>query len=266
MLNLAKPPRRYSKEQIVKIRAAGRLVAQCHALMKSMVAPGITTRQLDTAVEQAVQKAGGRPAWKGIVPPSDPKPPFPSITCMSPDDMIVHGMPTDVPLKEGQIISIDIGAVMEGFIGDSAWTYPVGRVSAQAQKLLEVGAASLMKGIAAARPGGIVADIGKAVQTNAEAAGFSVVREYTGHGVGLSLWEPPQIPNYATMRDFLPGASPKLYTGMVLAIEPMINVGGHQTRNARGEWPVYTADGSLSCHFEHTIALTENGCEIMTCL
>lgn len=265
-MNLGKPPRRYSRDQIERIRAAGRLVAECHALMKKMVTPGITTLELDRVVEETVKKAGGKPAWKGIVPPSDPKPPFPAITCMSPDDMIVHGVPTDEPLREGQIISIDIGAVMDGFIGDSAWTYPVGKVSAAAQKLLEVGEASLMRGLAAIKPGGVVADIGKAVQQHAEAAGFGVVREYTGHGVGLSLWEPPQVPNYATLKDFLPGASPRLVTGMVLAIEPMINIGSYRTKNTRGEWPVYTADGSLSCHFEHTVAIGENGCEIMTCL
>ncbi|MGH7144722.1 MAG: type I methionyl aminopeptidase [Planctomycetota bacterium] len=266
MLNSAKPARRYSKDQILKIRAAGRLVAECHALMKKSVVPGVTTRQLDQMVEAHVLQAGGRPAWKGIIPANDPKTPFPAITCMSPDDMIVHGEPSDTPLREGQIISIDIGAVVDGFIGDSAWTYPVGKISAEAARLLEVGEASLMKGIAAAKAGGVVADIGRAVQQYAEAARFSVVREYTGHGVGLSLWEPPQVPNYATLKDFLPGASPRLYAGMVLAIEPMINVGGPGTRNGRGEWPVYTADGSLSCHFEHTVAIGENGCEIMTSL
>jgi methionyl aminopeptidase len=241
-----------SDTQLDLMREAGRIVALTHKELQKAIRPGVTTKELDQIAEDFIRKQGALPSFKGYHG-------YPASICASVNEVIVHGIPGDLALKEGDIISIDIGANIHGYHGDSAWTYGVGQISETAQKLLAVTEASLFKGLEQARTGNRLSDIGHAVQTYVESHGFSVVREYAGHGIGQRMHEDPSIPNYGP-----PGRGPVLKTGMTLAIEPMVNVGGHKTRTLQDRWTVVTADGSLAAHFEHTVAVTENGPDILT--
>jgi len=245
---------RRSQAEISKLRRANQLVGAVLGRLRAMVAPGVTTADLDAAAEAMVLEAGGTPAFKGYHG-------YPATVCASVNEQVVHGIPSRRPLAAGDILSLDMGAVLDGYYGDSAVTGPVGEVSAQAKELLRVTEEALFRGIDAVRPGARVSDIGAAVQQHVEAAGFSVVREFVGHGIGTSLHEEPQIPNYG------PGGSgPRLAEGMVLAIEPMVNVGGPKVKVLSDDWTAVSVDGSLSAHFEHTVVVSSDGCEILTLL
>ena len=234
------------------MRRAGRVVAEMHAATRAAARPGVTTHDLDLVARQVLERRGARSNFLGYHG-------FPAVICTSPNDMIVHGIPGEYRLEEGDIISIDCGAIIEGYHGDAAYTVGIGDVSADAEKLIRVTEDSLWAGIARMEEGNRLHDIGAAVQTVAEGAGFSVVREYVGHAIGTAMHEEPQVPNY------WPGTpGPKLKTGMVFAIEPMVNAGGPATRLLDDGWGVVTADGRLSAHFEHTIAITDDGPEVLT--
>lgn len=243
---------RKSPEQIAKMRKAGRVVAEMHAKIREAIRPGVTTAQLDAIGREVIERRGARSNFLGYHG-------FPAVICTSPNDMIVHGIPGDYRLKEGDIISVDCGAIVDGWHGDAAFTAPVGEVSELAARLIEVTEQSLYAGIAQMVDGNRIGDIGHAVQRVAEAAGFSVVREYVGHAIGTAMHEKPEVPNYGE-----PGTGRKLRVGNVYAVEPMVNVGGPGTRTLDDGWSVVTADGSLSCHVEHTIAITDDGPEILT--
>lgn len=239
--------------ELEAMRKAGRLVALAHRAVQAIMAPGVSTRELDAVVEEVIVKGGGRPAFKGYGG-------FPGSICASPNEVVVHGFPNRRKLVEGDIIAVDIGAEVDGHYGDSAWTYGVGEISAEVRKLLEVTEASLYAGIAAARAGNRVEDIGGAVQDVVEPAGFSLVREYVGHGIGRVLHGKPQVPNYRT-------GDPNtmiLRVGQGLAIEPMVNMGGHQCVTKKDGWTVVTKDGTWSAHFEHTLIVGEGEPEITT--
>ncbi len=244
---------RRTKDELAKMRRAGRVVAEMHARTRDAIRPGVTTMQLDTVAREVLERRGARSNFLGYHG-------FPAVICTSPNDMIVHGIPSDtVVLEDGDIISIDCGAIIEGYHGDAAYTAPVGDVSPEARKIIEVTEASLHAGIAAMVDGNRLTDIGHAVQTVAEAGGYSVVREYVGHAIGTAMHEEPQVPNYGP-----PSKGPKLRSGMVFAIEPMVNMGRPETLLLDDGWSVVTKDGSLSVHVEHTIAITDNGPEIYT--
>ncbi len=234
------------------MREAGRITARALDAVSSAVRPGITTADLDAIAEDVIVKAGARPAFKGYHG-------FPATLCTSVNGEVVHGIPGDRVLREGEIVSVDCGAIVDGYYGDSARTFPVGQVSDEATRLLDVTRRSLEAGIARCRPGMRLYDVSAAVQEVAEAAGFSVVREYVGHGIGRSMHEDPQVPNYGKA-----GTGPTLRTGMVLAIEPMINAGAADVRSLDDGWTVITVDGAMSAHFEHTVAVTENGPLVLT--
>lgn len=234
------------------MREAGRVTARALRAVGDAVHPGVTTAELDDVAVDVIARAGARAAFKGYQG-------FPATICSSRNSEVVHGIPGRTRLSEGDIISVDVGAIVDGYYGDSARTFPVGEVSDEAKRLLEFTEKSLEAGIARCRPGTRLYDIGAAVQAVAEGAGFSVVREYVGHGIGRSMHEEPQVPNYGT-----PGTGPTLLPGMVIAIEPMINAGGQAVRQLDDGWTVVTADGSLSAHFEHTVAVTEDGPRILT--
>jgi methionyl aminopeptidase len=222
-------------------------------LVRSLVKPGVTTLDLDQAAEARTKELGAVPAFKNYHG-------YPAVLCASVNGEVVHGIPSAKRvLREGEIISIDFGVIMDGFCGDSAITVPVGEVSADAKKLLEVTEKSLYAGIAVVKPGATLGDVGSAVQTVAEAAGFSVVRDFVGHGIGRSMHEDPQVPNYGH-----PGRGMKLRAGMVIAIEPMINAGKPEVVVLKDGWTAVTEDGSMSAHFEHTVAVTANGARILT--
>jgi methionyl aminopeptidase len=246
---------RRNAEELAKMRRAGRVVAEMHAKTREALRPGVTTGELDRIAREVLDRRGARSNFLNYG-----HPPFPAVICASPNDMIVHGIPSDdVVLEEGDIISIDCGAIIEGYHGDAAYTAGVGEISATAARLLEVTEASLQAGIAVMRDGNRLHDIGREVQQVAEAAGFSVVREYVGHAIGTKMHEEPQVPNY------WPGSpGPKLRTGMAFAVEPMVNAGSAGTRLLDDGWSVMTADGSLSAHFEHTIVVTDDGPEVYT--
>lgn len=241
-----------SAAEIDVMREAGRITALALDAVSSAVAPGITTADLDAIAEGVIVKAGARPAFKGYHG-------FPATLCTSVNDQVVHGIPGARVLREGEIVSVDCGAIVDGYYGDSARTFPVGQVSAEAARLMDVTRLSLEAGIARCRPGMRLYDVSAAVQQVAEAAGFSVVREYVGHGIGRSMHEDPQVPNYGKA-----GTGPTLRTGMVLAIEPMINAGGADVRSLDDGWTVVTLDGAMSAHFEHTVAVTEDGPLVLT--
>jgi methionyl aminopeptidase len=241
-----------SKAEIEIMREAGRIVAQTHRKLAQYIRPGITTQELDDIAETFIRKCGAIPSFKGYGG-------FPGSICTSVNEELVHGIPGKRKLKEGDIISIDIGAQFEGYHGDSAWTYGVGKISDENKRLLEVTEKSLFEGLAQAKPDARLSDISHAIQVCVEAAGFSIVREYVGHGVGRKLHEDPHIPNYGP-----PGRGPRLKPGMVLAIEPMVNAGKRYVRTLPDNWTVVTVDGSMCAHFEHTIAITEEGYEILT--
>jgi methionyl aminopeptidase len=241
-----------SAGEIERLARVNALVARVLAELKSMVRPGITTEELDAVAEQRLADAGAEPAFKGYHG-------YPATICASVNEQVVHGIPSGRALEGGDIISIDMGAKMEGFFGDSAVTVPVGEINPAAARLLSVTEESLYRGLAAVRPGARVSDIGAAVQQHVESHGFSVVREFVGHGIGAKLHEEPQIPNYGT-----PGRGPRLAEGMVLAIEPMVNIGKPAVKVLGDGWTAVTKDGSLSAHFEHTVVVTGSGCRVLT--
>lgn len=240
------------EKAITAMKQAGRLVALAHQAIREAVAPGVSSRDLDEIAERVIVEAGGRPAFKGYHG-------FPATICASVNEEVVHGIPNRRKLAEGDIISVDIGAIVDGYYGDSAWTYAVGRVDPEVQRLLDVTEASLFAAIRAARPGNRVGDIGAAVEAVVRPAGFGIVRDFVGHGIGTSLHESPQIPNFR-MED--PG--PVLKAGEAIAIEPMINMGTHEVRVKKNGWTVVTEDGRWSAHFEHTIVIGEQGPLITT--
>ena len=243
---------RRTPEEIAIMRRAGKVVAEMHECIREAIRPGVTTLELDKIGRDVIERRGARSNFLGYHG-------FPAVICSSPNDMIVHGIPGPYRLEEGDIISIDCGAIIQGWHGDAAFTAPVGQVSEEAAKLIKVTEESLYAGIDQMVDGNRISDIGHAVQTVAEAAGFSVVREYVGHAIGTAMHEKPEVPNYGD-----PGKGPKLRVGNVYAVEPMVNVGGPGTRLLDDGWSVMTADGSLSCHWEHTIAITDDGPEILT--
>jgi methionyl aminopeptidase len=243
-----------SRAELEKLRRVNQLVARVLAELRTQVVPGVTTQELDAAAETLVRQAGAEPAFKGSHG-------YPATVCASVNEQVVHGIPSSRPLAEGDILSLDMGAKLDGYFGDSAVTIPVGAVSGDAAALLRVTEEALFLGLEAVKPGGRVSDIGAAVQQHVEAHGFSVVREFVGHGIGTSLHEDPQIANYGPA-----GRGPRLAEGMVLAIEPMVNTGTAVVTVLQDGWTAVTRDGGLSAHFEHTVAVTGQGCEILTLL
>ena len=241
-----------SPAEIEKMRAASALVAEVLGELALLVAPGVSSLDLDVAAERLVRDAGAEPAFKGYRG-------YPCTLCASVNEQVIHGIPSKRPLVEGDVISLDMGVKMNGFFGDSAITVPVGRVSDEAERLLRVTRESLEKGIEQVRLGGRISDIGHAIQAHVEAHGFSVVREFVGHGIGAALHEEPQIANYGD-----PGRGPRLAEGMTLAIEPMVNAGRPSVKMLSDGWTAVTRDGSLSAHFEHTVAVTNNGPLVLT--
>ena len=234
------------------MRRAGSIVGATLALLRASVEPGLTTKDLDKIAYKEIVRHGGKPTFKGYRG-------FPASICASVNEEIVHGIPGKRILQEGDIVKVDVGATIEGFIGDAAVSLPVGEVTTEAISLMEDTRISLEEGIRAAQPGGRVGDIGAAVQAYGESRGYGVVREFVGHGVGRFLHEDPQVPNYGQA-----GMGPLLRVGMCIAIEPMFNLGDWHTKILDDEWTVITADGKLSAHFEHSIAITEDGPEILT--
>ncbi|MBA4495910.1 type I methionyl aminopeptidase [Paenactinomyces guangxiensis] len=241
-----------SAKELERMKQAGKIVYLTHQELKKVIRPGITTRELDQLAEKVIRGYGATASFKGYNG-------FPGSVCTSVNNELVHGIPGNRKLQEGDIISIDIGACYEGYHGDSAWTYAVGKISPEAEKLLAVTEASLYKGLEQAKPGARLGDISHAIQVVAEQAGFSIVREYVGHGIGQNLHEAPSVPNYG-----LPGKGIRLKPGMTLAVEPMVNMGSRFVRTLTDNWTVVTTDGSLCAHFEHTIAITDEGHEILT--
>ncbi len=244
---------RKSPAELELMREAGRLSARALRIVGEAVRPGVTTEELDDLAETVIREGGGVPAFKGYHG-------FPKTLCTSVNAQVVHGIPSPlIVLREGEILSVDVGAIVDGYYGDNASTFAVGFIDAQARALLDATRASLVAGIEQCVVGNKLFDIGHAVQAVAEAAGFSVVREYVGHGIGRAMHEDPNVPNYGTA-----GKGPRLETGMVFAIEPMVNAGGHQVESLSDGWTVVTRDGSLSAHFEHTVAITEHGPLVLT--
>ncbi|MCY9664375.1 type I methionyl aminopeptidase [Paenibacillus alginolyticus] len=241
-----------SEVELDLMREAGRIVAETHRLLARAIRPNITTKELDQIAEEFIRSQGAIPSFKGYNG-------FPGSICASVNEELVHGIPGPRKLAEGDIISIDIGAQYKGYHGDSAWTYPVGEISETARRLLAVTEQSLYRGIAEAKPDARLYTLSHAIQTCIEDAGFSVVIEYVGHGIGTDLHEEPQIPNYG-----VPDKGPRLKPGMVLAIEPMVVVGERFVQTLEDDWTVVTADRTLCAHFEHTIAITAAGYEILT--
>ncbi|WP_410772625.1 type I methionyl aminopeptidase [Fontibacillus sp. BL9] len=243
-----------SESELGFMREAGRIVAETHRLIAQSIEPGITTGELDQIADKFIRSQNAVPSFKGYNG-------FPYSICASVNEELVHGFPGKRKLNEGDIITLDIGAEYRGYHGDSAWTYPVGTISDEAKRLLEVTEGSLYAGLALVKPDVRLYTISHAIQQFIEDAGFSVVREYVGHGIGTELHEEPQIPNYGT-----PDRGPRLKPGMVLAIEPMVNAGKRYVRTLEDDWTVVTVDGSLCAHFEHTVAVTPDGLEIFTTL
>lgn len=240
-------------KEIEKMKAAGRLVGQCHNLLRDMIKPGITTMELNDVAEKYFRDHGAYPTFLGYGG-------FPYSICASVNEEVVHGFPSDRVLKEGDIISIDLGATLDGYVGDAARTWGVGKISDEAQKLIDVTRDSFFKGIEQAHVGNRLSDIGHAVQQVAEAAGFSVVRDYVGHGIGREMHEDPPIPNYGK-----PGHGPRLLKNMTLAVEPMVDVGTYEVHTLDNDWTVVTNDGKLAAHYENTIWITGEGApEILT--
>lgn len=244
---------RKSKDQIALMRRAGKVVAEMHEECIRVAKPGATTLDVDRVAREVIERRGARSNFLGYHG-------FPAVVCTSPNDVIVHGIPSDsVVLEEGDILSIDCGAIIEGWHADAAVTVPIGEIDAESQRLIDVTRRSLEAAIEQVVEGRRLGDIGAAVEGLAEAAGFTVVREYVGHGIGTAMHEEPQVPNYGP-----PGRGLRLREGIVLAIEPMVNAGGPETQVLEDGWTVVTRDGKRSAHFEHTIAVTEHGPEILT--
>jgi methionyl aminopeptidase len=241
-----------SRKELEKMRAAGQLVGRVLLALRGMVEPGITTLEVDRAAEQMIRDAGALPTFKGYHG-------YPFSICASVNEQVVHGFPSNYKLKEGDIFSIDVGATLEGFVGDTATTVPVGKVGPELLKLIRVAEECLERGIEQCYHGKHLGDIGYAVQSLAESHGYSVVRDYVGHGIGRRMHEDPQIPNYGT-----PGKGVKIKNGYVFAIEPMLNMGTHLTKVLADGWTVVTLDGKPSAHVEHTIAITEDGPQVFT--
>ena len=241
-----------TKEEVAKMRKAGRVVAEILEKTRAAIRPGVTTLDIDAVARGIIEARGARSNFLNYHG-------FPAVICTSPNDMIVHGIPGGYLLKEGDILSVDCGAIIEGYHGDAAFTAPVGEVTKEATRLMDVTERSLYAGIEELRDGNRLHEVGRAVQAVAEAAGFSVVRNYVGHAIGTAMHEDPQVPNY------WPGSpGPRLKVGNVFAIEPMVNAGGPETKELDDGWSVMTADGKLSAHFEHTIAITDDGPEVLT--
>jgi methionyl aminopeptidase len=241
--------------QIAKMRAAGRLVAQTHAMLREYVVPGAVLLDLDTLVEEFLREHGASPSFKGYHGT------FPASICASLNDVICHGIPDKTRLRDGDIIAIDIGAYLDGWHGDSCVTYAVGTIDAQSQKLMSVTEEAMWRGIAQARAGHTLGDIGAAIQEYVESQGFSVVREYTGHGIGRNMHEAPTVLHYGEW-----GRGMRLRAGTVLTVEPMVNIGRPETKQMKDGWTVKTADGSRSAQFEHQLAITNGDPEILTLL
>jgi len=241
-----------SEKEIDLIRQSGRILAGALRLAESSIAAGVVTGELDQEIAAYIRSRGGKPAFKGYNG-------YPANTCISIDEQVVHGIPGHRALQEGEIVSVDVGVLLNGYYSDAARTFKVGAVSAEKERLMEVTLASLGKGIAAAVDGNRLSDIGHAVQSHVEAAGFSVVRELVGHGIGQAMHEEPQIPNYGA-----PDRGPRLREGMVFAIEPMVNAGDWQVKTLEDQWTVVTADGKPSAHYEHTVVIRKGAAEILT--
>lgn len=241
-----------SRKEIERLRASNRVVMSVMSELREAIRPGVTTLELDTLAERIIREEGAIPAFKGYRG-------YQHSICASINEEVVHGVPSEKKLEEGDIVSVDVGAKLYGYFGDHAVTFPVGEVDPEANKLLKCCEESLFKGIEQAKPGNRLFDISHAVQKHAEGAGFSVVRAYVGHGVGTNLHEEPQVPNFGE-----PGTGPELKAGMVLAIEPMLNMGVHDVKVLSDEWTVVTADEKLSAHFEHSVAITEDGPDILS--
>jgi len=241
-----------SDREVTIMRQAGRIVATVLGMLSEQVRPGMKTKELDVIAARELERLGAKSSFKGYRG-------FPANLCVSVNDEIVHGIPGERVLDEGDVVSLDLGTIFEGFQGDAAVTVGVGEISSQAEQLMETTEGALKASIAVAYPGARLGDISAATQKYAESRGYSVVREYTGHGIGREMHEEPQIPNFGP-----PGVGPVLRKGMTLALEPMVNVGGWRTRLGNDHWVVFTADGSLSAHFEHTIAITNDGPEVLT--
>jgi len=241
-----------SSREIEYMREAGKIVAYTHEVLKEHIKPGITTKELDEIAEREIRRHNAIPAFKGYGG-------FPASICTSVNEEVVHGIPGLKELKDGDIISIDIGVVYNGYYGDSAKTHPVGKVSEKALKLIEVTRQSFYEGLKFCRVGYRLSDISHSIQTYVESNGFSVVRDFVGHGIGTSMHEPPQIPNYGP-----PGKGPRLAVGMCLAIEPMVNEGTYKVRVLEDQWTVVTLDRRLSAHYEHTVAITDDEPLILT--
>jgi methionyl aminopeptidase len=243
---------RKSPSEIEQMADAGQVVAEAIALLAEHMQPGVTTGELDALAEEHIRSRGGVPTFKGYRG-------YPASICVSPNSMVVHGIPGEYALGPGDVISVDVGVTLGGFVADSAWTFPVGDISSEAEQLLQACRAALEAGIEQARAGNQVGDISAAVQRSAEGAGYSVIRSLVGHGVGRSMHEEPQIPNYGE-----PGRGPRLEPGMTLAIEPMISAGSAEIFVHEDHWSISTSDDSLAAHFEHTVAVTEDGPRILT--
>ena len=232
--------------------ASGRILARCLQLLRSKARAGVTTGDLDRAAERFIRSQGATPAFKGYNG-------FPGSICASPNSMIVHGIPGDYELERGDVLSIDVGVVLDGWVADAAVTVGVGRISSVARRLLDTTEASLFDAVEQCRPGRHLGDVSHAVQRRVESDGMAIVRSLVGHGIGRSMHEEPQVPNFGR-----PGTGPELTEGMVLAIEPMVTAGGHEIRMASDGWSVYSKDGSLAAHFEHTVAVTADGGRVLT--
>lgn len=242
------------RREIELMRRAGRVVAEVLAVLEKHIAPGVTTLELNRIAEEALSRRGAIPAFKGYRG-------FPASICVAINQEVVHGIPSLKKLAEGDIISIDIGAIVEGYYGDAAATFPVGSVDEEKERLLKVTREALWQGIKQAVAGKRLSDISHAIQRHVESNGFSVVRDYVGHGIGREMHEDPQVPNFGP-----PGRGPRLRPGMTLAIEPMVNAGTHEVITLSDGWTVVTADGKPSAHFEHTVAITEEGPDVLTLL
>lgn len=242
-----------NEKEIELLRQAGRIVGLTHEYLKPFIKEGISTKRLDELAEKFILSQGATPSFKGYGG-------FPGSICTSINDVLVHGIPNEKHiLKNGDIISVDIGANFKGYHGDSAWTYAVGEVSEEAKELMKVTEESLYKGLAQVKPGNRISDISHAVQTFVEAHGYGVPRDYTGHGVGANLHEDPIVPNYG-----IAGRGPKIVKGMVIAVEPMVTLGDYHTRTLLDDWTVKTLDGKITAHYEHTVVVTDEGYEILT--
>jgi methionyl aminopeptidase len=243
---------RKTPDEIDRMAAAGRILARCHEMLRSKARPGVTTGELDEAAERFIRSQGAEPAFKGYRG-------FPGSICASPNSMVVHGIPGSYKLNRGDILSIDIGVIHDGWVADAAITHPIGNVTPIASRLLATTRASLFAAVDQCFAGNRLGDVSHAVQRRVEADGFSVIRSLVGHGIGRDMHEDPQIPNFGDA-----GTGPELEEGMVLAIEPMVNAGTHHVRMGSDNWAVYSQDGSLAAHFEHTVAITGDGPRILT--